>query len=202
MCLPDNPVGFIHLDLGRHAMAQELFYEAIMRERQNTEALRGMGLAYLGFDVARGRRDLTRLLANYGTQSHSAAQRGELNKALALLYGASEGHEEALVYLQRARAELGERADVLVEFARYHNARGDKAAARQAYVSALQKHSTLPDAHLGLARVALDDGDHRLARNHLERFLALQQIGPDVEVARELLAGLQPREGDEVESSP
>jgi Tfp pilus assembly protein PilF len=187
-------LGFIHLEFGRHAMAQELFYGALMRDRNNTEALRGMGLAYLGFDEARGQRDMARLLHNYGSRPHLAAQRGEIFKALALLNGAREGEEAARSYLEKAQAELGARADVLVELGRYHHARGEAALARQAYVSALQKHSTFADAHLGLARVALDEGESRLARDHFERFIALQVSGPEVDAARLRLSELRARE--------
>ncbi|MFU8805082.1 MAG: hypothetical protein ACNA8W_14810, partial [Bradymonadaceae bacterium] len=108
-------LGYVQLDFSRYALAQEVFFSAVRRDRHNIEALRGLGMAYLGFDVDRGRRDLARLVHNYGTQPHQAAQRGELFKWLAVLHGSREGEDEAKIYLKRAEGALGQRADVLVE---------------------------------------------------------------------------------------
>ncbi|MBA2662941.1 MAG: hypothetical protein H0U74_11635 [Bradymonadaceae bacterium] len=195
-------LGYVHLDFDRHAMAQEVFYAAILRERDNLDALRGLGEAYVGFDPVRGRRDLGRMVANFRVSLRYGAQIGEVLKWLAVLHGSRDGDAGAHAYLVEAQQHVGERADILVELARYHEARKEHAIARQHYVNALQKNATLPDAHHGLAQMAMHSGDNRVAREHLERFIVLRAAGTQVEAAKKQLEALQKKEPAEVESGP
>ncbi len=170
-------LGNTHLEFERYELAQEAFYAAILRDRGNIQALSGISQAYLGYDRPRGRRDVARMLINLGTTSQYGPQRAELRKWLAVLHGLREGESQALPFLEKAQQEVGDRADLLIELARYHESRQEYALARINYANALQKNSTLPDAHYGLAQMAIHAGDYRVARDHLKRFIALTPAG-------------------------
>lgn len=184
-------LGSMHLEFERYELAQEAFYAAILRDRGSIEALRGISRTYYAYDRPRGRRDLARMLSNLGSAPHYGPQRAELLKWLAVLHGLREGAPEALSYLEQARQEVGDRADLLIELARYHEARREFAIARIQYANALQKNSTMPEAHYGLAQMAIHAGDYRVASDHLKRFIALTPAGKEQDQAQAQLVQIQ-----------
>lgn len=184
-------LGSIHLEFERYELAQEAFYAAILRDRGNIQALSGISQTYLAYDRPRGRRDVARMLANLGTTAQFGPQRAELRKWLAVLHGLRDGEPAALPFIEKAQQEVGDRADLLIELARYHEARQEYAIARIHYANALQKNSTLPDAHYGLAQMAIHAGDYRVARDHLKRFIALTPEGKIQAEAQAQLAQIQ-----------
>ncbi|TXD37818.1 hypothetical protein FRC98_09050 [Lujinxingia vulgaris] len=171
-------LGRVHLDFERYEMAREAFLLAVLRDRRSVTAVAGLGRAYELGDPARGRRDLRQLLRDYSSSPTYAPAVAEMNKWLAILHGARRGDEAAAPFLARARQEVGDRADVLVELGRYHLAREEASLAREHFALALQKNPTLPAPHWGLARLALADGDRERAEDHLERLEALGARAP------------------------
>lgn len=183
-------LGRVHLEYGRYDQAREVFLRAAFRDRRNLEALAGLGMAYYRGDRPRGRRDLAQVLGNYSNTPRNAPARAELNLWLAIVHGSRDGEEEAHLFLQRAREAVGDRPDILVEKARYFQARQEWAEARQFYGLALQRDPTYPETHLGLAQVARATGELDAARTHLERLLGLISGGDLMDQARALLAEL------------
>lgn len=171
-------LGRVHLDFERYEMAREAFLLAVLRDRRSVAAVAGLGRAYELGDPARGRRDLPQLLRDYANSPRYAPAVAEMNKWLAILHGARQGDEAAAPFLARARQEVGDRADVLVELGLFHLARGEGSLAREHFALALQKNPTLPAPHWGLARLALDDGERERAATHLDRLEALGASPP------------------------
>ncbi|MGM0555024.1 MAG: tetratricopeptide repeat protein [Myxococcota bacterium] len=192
-------LGQIQLDLGRYPQARQLFYRALLADRTSIEAIRGMGRAYLGYDPARGRRDMADFVDHYGTDSRALAPKAEVLRWLAVLHGVRKGDDKGYSYLEDAVALVGETPPLLVERARFNEASGNTAAARRAFARALERNSSFASAHLGLARTALDSGDESVARTHLARFLALGGNGESAEWARERLDALQSATADAAE---
>jgi tetratricopeptide (TPR) repeat protein len=189
-------LGQIQLELERYSQARRLFYRALLADRTSIEAIRGMGRAYLGYDRARGRRDMAGFIENYGSDSRSLAPKAEVFRWLAVLHGVRKGEEKGYGHLEQAVELVGETPPLLVERARYHEAKGDTAAARRAFARALERNSSFASAHLGLARTALDTGDEAVARTHLTRFLALRGSGEGTDWARAKLEQLRDTPND------
>lgn len=189
----------IQLELERFPQARQLFYRALLADRTSIEAIAGMGRAYMGYDRARGRRDLQGIADNYGSDSRSLAPRAEVLRWLAVLHGVRDGSDDGHAYLERAVALVGETPPLLVERARYHEATGETDEARRLFARALERNSSFAGAHLGLARTALSGGDRQVAKTHLVRFLDLRGSGDGVEWAREKLAELDDSDGSDEE---
>ena len=76
---------------------------------------------------------------------------------------------------------------MLLELARFHQARGAYEDARRLYVDVLETDSTVAEAHLGLAKVAEATEDAETVQTHLKRYLDLQPAGRQAEWARSKL---------------
>ena len=169
--------GRVHLEYGRYDQARRVFLRAVLRERQNLDAIAGLGEAYLRGDRPRGRRDLVELLGNYNRSSQDAPGRAELHRWLAILHGSRDGDEESYHFLEAASEIAGSRTSILAERGVYYEARGEWSRAREMYGQALRLDPTHPEIHLGLARVAAKMDDVDTARDHLERILTLVPVG-------------------------
>lgn len=157
------------LERGEVDRARAVFLRVTLREKQNIEAVEGLGRSYYLGDRRRGRRDLVEVLGKYRPLDKNAAARAEIYRWLAILYGSREGEEESLGYLLKAKEVIGERAELLVEEGLFYEARGEWEEARQAFSRALQINPILAQPHLGLSRAARAGGDVEAARRHLRR---------------------------------
>ncbi|TDP76038.1 tetratricopeptide repeat protein [Bradymonas sediminis] len=198
---PSDPLlliemGRIYLGMGKAKSAQGAFYRALLRDRRSTVALNGLGSAYLEFSRRTGVRDLSRILEGYQGESQYLAQSVETLRWLAILSGARDGKEAGHEYLQQAVALIGESADLLIELAQFHAARGETEEARKLFARVLEKDSTRADARIGLARMALKAGDKTKAAAQLRRYLRFAPAGEDAEWARETLERLQGEGGE------
>lgn len=189
-------IGRIYLSMEKPRLAQRAFYRALLRDRSSTTAIRGLGRAYQAYSPRTGMRDLSRILSGYDGASHYLAQSVETLRALAILSGARDGKEAGIEYLRRAVLLIGESADLLLEIARYHAARGDTEKARELFGRVLQKDSTRAEARIGLARMAIKTGDGASAVSQLRRYLRFVPDGEQSEWARNTLARLE-RAGEE-----
>ncbi len=192
---PDDPVvlvtlGEVYLRVGRNKSARQMFYKAVLRDKKNLRAIRGLGRASAAVNTDVSERDLQRMLLTYVDRPGYKAQAGELLKWLAIYHGSRRGVQEALPYLDRAIDEAGARADLLLEKGMYYAARGEHDAAAQMFVRALRRNSTLAGGHLGLAKLALRAGESSSARDHLTKYIELKPYGEDVAWARKTLAEL------------
>ena len=183
--------GWVHLDSGRYDRAREVFLLATLRDRENTDAVEGLGKAYYQSNRSRGRRDLEELLGNYTGAAGEQPARAEMKRWQAVLYGAREGDEQALPYLEEARAIGGDRVSILVELGRFSGANEQWEEARDYYGRALRVDPTRPEVHLGLARVAQALGDDDSARQHLQRVVDLVPTGEFEEQARFQLSEIE-----------
>jgi len=181
-------LGYVNLGLGRDERARDLFYSALMADPTSVEAIRGLGRAYLRYSAREGRWNFERFLENYDGKSSQAA---EVLRWLGVFHGVRDGDAEGKGYLDRAVERAGRRPLLLVELARYHEARGEGEQARRLYVDTLKRDSTVAAAHLGLARVAGVEDDTETMRTHLNRYLDLQPAGRRAEWAREKLDELE-----------
>ncbi len=183
-------LGHVSLALENWDEARKNFYKAFLKNRENIEAIRGLGAAYAAVRSEIAVRDLARIEAGLPNTQRFAPVRGEVLRWLAVVNGVREGNEPALSYLKASMKQVGRRPDLLVEEARYHEAREERKEARKLYAAALQGNTTLASAHLGLARTALLDGDESVARDHLERYLEVEPRGGGADWARKRLASL------------
>jgi len=193
-------LGQVYLDLAQYDRAQRSFYRAVLIDRKNLAAVRGLGRSYALGNPTKGKRELNRIINGYAERSK--AHRGEILKWLAVMYGSREGSEGAKPYLERAKKELGERSDLLEEFGRYHEAAGRDEQARTAYLEALRRDTTLTRVHVGLARLALAAKKPERATEHLEEYVEFEPYGEHVAWARERLEELdaKKRERDDAQS--
>lgn len=189
-------LGEIYLNLEEAPRAQQAFYRALLRDRQNLAAIDGLGQAYLVDQRRRGVRDLSRILAGYSPGGAHTAQRVKILKWLAILEGSREGKEQGLAHLQRAIKEVGESAELLVELAHFEQAAGEAERARKLYARALKKDSTLAEARLGIAKSALKTGDTAAAKSQLRRYLQLSPPAAQAQWARQTLEELS-EEGED-----
>ena len=190
-------LGQVYLALGRNMLAQKMFYKAVLLDRKDLRALRGLGRSYKGWDHELGKRDLTRILASYEYHSGFKAQAAETLLWLAILHGSRDGKPEALPYIKRAIAAAGPLGELLVEEALYFERSGNLEQAGKLYVKALRRDSTLASAHVGLARIALRSKKRRMARDHLVKYLELEPYGADVDWARKELEQLVKKKSEE-----
>ena len=190
-------LGQVYLELDRNMLAQKMFYKAVLLDRKDLRALRGLGRSYLGWDHELGKRDLTRILASYENQTGFKSQAAEVLRWLAILHGSRKGKEEGLPFLKRATAAAGPLGELLVEQAVYFERAGNIEQARKLYVKALRRDSTLAAAHIGLARIALQTKKRRMARDHLVKYLELEPYGADVDWARKELEQLVNKKSEE-----
>jgi uncharacterized protein HemY len=183
-------LGYVSLALENWDEARKSFYKAFLKNRESIEAVRGLGMAYAAVRSEVAVRDLSRIEEALPQNARFSPVRGEALRWLAVVEGVREGNTDALSYLEGAMKEVGKRPDLLVERARFHEARDQRAEARKLYAAALQGNTTLASAHLGLARTALQDGDESVARDHLERYLEVEPRGSGAQWARKRLASL------------
>ena len=183
--------GWVHLDSGRYDRARQVFLLANLRDREDTDAVEGLGKAYYQSNHSRGRRDLEELLGNYTDAAGEQPARAEMKRWQAVLYGARQGDREALPYLEAARDTGGDRVSILVELGRFSGANEQWDEAREYYGRALRVDPTRPEIHLGLARVAQVLGDEDSARQHLQRVVNLVPTGEFGEQARVQLSELE-----------
>lgn len=169
--------GWVHLEYGRWEQAREVFLRAVLRDREQVEAVDGLGRAYYEGDRARGRRDLVQLLENYRGTAAERPARAEMMRWVAIVHGSRQGEDGALHYLEKARRVGGERVSTLVEMGRFYAARGEWGPAREHYGKALRTNPTVPEVHFRLAEVAEAQGDVETARDHLARFWRLTPVG-------------------------
>ena len=193
---PSDPLlliemGRIYLGMGKDGQAQRAFYRALLRDRSSTVAIQGLGQAYQVSARARGVRDLSRILEGYRGAPQYLAQALETLRWLAILSGSRDGKEAGLEYLQNAVSLIGESADLMLELAYYHAARGDTEAARKYFARTLEKDSTRAEARIGIARMAVKAGDAASAAAHLRRYLRFAPDAPDAQWARDTLKGLE-----------
>lgn len=185
-------IGRVQLELGRYDLAREVFLLAALRDRRSLEAIEGLGLAYLYGDRARGERDLREVLRLVPQTERNAVARAEFYRWIAVVRGSREGKEEALQDLKSAQNLAGDRVGLLVEEARYLQARGEFESARHLYARALQRNPLEPEIHLGLAAVTVALDDREAAREHLERLMALTPSDEEraqADLLREILNG-------------
>jgi tetratricopeptide (TPR) repeat protein len=180
-------LGRVYAELGQWERAQKMFYRSLLGDRKSVRAIRALGDAYVRHDPELGRREFSRILGSYNTQGSTRAQAGEVLKWLAVLHGSRAGDEQALAHLTRAEELLGERADVLVERAKFLRARAEREPARDVLKRALRSDTTLAEAHLELARLELEGEDEAAAATALRRFLELEPHGERSTWAREKL---------------
>ncbi len=183
--------GRVHLEYGRYERAREVFLRIVIRDRRNVDAIAGLGRAYEGGDRQRGRRDLVELLDRYSNEAVDRTARVEMKRWLAIVSGSRRGEEEALPHLEQARQWSGDGALILSELGRFHLAREEWEEARQYYAKGLRVDPTLPDIHLGLARVALANEEMDAAQEHLKRLLRTVPTGEMRREAGELLAEIE-----------
>ena len=184
-------LGYVNLAIENYEHARDLFYRALLANSASLEAIRGLGRAYHGFSDREGKWNFERILKNYDDRASRTIHAAEVLRWLGVFYGTRSGNDAGKKYLDRAMEKAGRRPFVLLELARYHEARGDREAARRLYVDALEKDSTLADAHLGLARVAKAAKNRRMLRTHLRRYLDLQPAGEHAHWARTTLSSLE-----------
>ncbi len=175
-------------ELGNHEESRKMFYKALLLDRSSLDALAGLGSAYVKVDPETAVRDLERIVSGYPATRELGAQRAEALKWLAVVKGVRKGNEEALSYLDTAESLVGKRPDLVIERARYSEAVNDFAGARALYAQALQRNSALGEAHLGLAKMAIREGDTKVARDHLEKYLELEPQGESRPWAEKKLA--------------
>jgi tetratricopeptide (TPR) repeat protein len=180
-------IGYLQTQLDNWDEARKMFHKALLRERGDLEAVRGLGEAYTHLDRAIAVRDLERILEGYSKSPETAAVRGELLKWLAVVRGVRDGEEEARVLLEESAALVGERDDILLERARFHRAREEWDEARALYEGALKQNATLADAHLAIARIDLRRQNSETAKRHLKRYLELEPRGRSASWARRTL---------------
>jgi len=173
-----------------HDESRKMYHKAIIQDRANLRALRGLGRSYAELGTETAVRDLERIAQSY-SGADWVAQRAETLKWLGVSLGVRAGNPAGLIPLEDAEKLVGKRADILVEQAQYHEATGDEAGARQLYGQALQSNSTLGEAHLGLGRTALRAKDLRIARDHLRKYLELVPRGQHRSWAEEKLSALE-----------
>lgn len=190
-------LGQVLLDRGDVERAREVFLRVTLREKQNIEAVAGLGRSYYLGDQIRGQRDLLEVLGKYNATDRNAAARAEIYRWLAILHGIRQGADEGYPYLIRAKEIIGERAELLVEEGRYFEARGEWEEARKAFSRALQVNPTIAEPHLGLARVAEEEGELEAARGHLRRAASLAADDQWRQEAEERLAALKEKEQGE-----
>lgn len=184
-------IGYANAELGNWDEARRMFHKSMLLDRENLDAIEGLGHAYSKLDSEVGIRDLERMLSGYPSTTRFSAQRGELLEWLAVLSGLEKGAEDSLSYLDRAEELVGRRADMLVARATYHEAREEFKKARQLYAEALRRDSTNSRAHLGLARCALHDEEPKIAVDHLRRYIELEPRGEHRAWAAQELAKIQ-----------
>ncbi len=184
-------IGRAHLDLGRPDHAREVFLRALLQDRRNLDAIAGLGQAYLEGDAHRGRRDLREVLGKISPTPRNTAARAELTRWLAIVHGSRDGEAEGWEYLERARALIGDRPELLLEEGRYFQALGEFEQARERYQRALQRDPTEVQAHLLLALVAVELEEAERAREHLRRLFALEPVGEVFQQATELSERLE-----------
>lgn len=180
--------GQVHLDAGRYEEARETFLSAALRERENVDAVRGLGRAYLEGDPERGRRDLAELLDNYGSSAAEQPARAEMKRWLAILHGSREGDQKARTLLEQAREVGGDRWPILIELGRYYGANDQWEQAREHFGTALRVDPTVPEVHLGLARAARAVGEAERAGEHYRRLADMVPVG---ELHERAQAGLE-----------
>lgn len=183
-------LGIALSDLGNHDEARKMFHKALLLERTSHDAMSGLGAAYVRLDPVTSARDLDRIVSGFPDGQKYAAQKAEGLKWLAVVKGVRKGKPEALGYLDAAEALVGKRADLLFERARHAEANDDHTTARALYAQALQRNSAFGEAHLGLARTAIREGDTKVARDHLEKYLELEPRGESRQWAEKKLASL------------
>lgn len=179
--------GFVYLELGHYEQARQFLYKAMLTDRYDLQALKGLARVYLAHDVALGQREFERFVQGYSDRQDFKAQRGEALKWLGVLHGSREGKPEGLAYLRRAEREVGPRGDLLYELAEHHRALRQARQARALYIAALQADTTLAVAHLGLAKLALESKETSQAREHLSRFIELEPFGREAKWAQRTL---------------
>ena len=183
--------GLVSLELGHHEQARQLLYKAVLLDRRDLQALRGLAQVYLAHDPALGRREFERFAQGFKDRKVFRAQYGEVLKWLGVLHGSREGKPEGLARLTQAEREVGPRGDILLEQAEHHRAARDARKARALYIAALQADTTLAGAHLGLAKLALEAQEHAQARDHLLRFIELEPFGERARWARQTLQSMK-----------
>lgn len=184
-------LGQINFELENWDEARRMFHKALLLDRDSLDALEGLGRSYAAMKSEVAIRDLTRILEQYPNSTRFDPQRSELLKWIAVVNGVREGRVEALSYLDRAESLVGKRSDILVERGTYHEARSEFDQARQRFVEALRRNSTTSTAHLGLARLAINDGARDDARDHLRRYLELEPGGAKSDWAKSALSELE-----------
>ncbi len=183
--------GYVHLDFGRYQQARSIFLDALYRDRQELEAIRGLAKAYMGYDPARGRRDFDGLLDNFTTSTADRLGRSEMKRWIAVFDGVREGDESGLAMLQEALEWGGDRPVLLKEKGRYHEAREEWAQAREVYGRALRVEPTSAKVTIGLARTAHAQGEIDEARDYLRQVWRLEPSAPVRESAEALRAALE-----------
>lgn len=185
-------LGHVHLALGHYDHARDLFFHAVLADRSSLEAIRGLGRACLGLGDDVGRWNFKQILESFQEGDVGDLYVAELLRWLAIFHGSREGRDEARTYLDRATEVAGRRALIVMETARWFEARDQLERASELYLDALETNSTLAEAHLGLARVAREQSKPGLARTHLKRYLALEPgSGPETRRARRDLERLE-----------
>lgn len=190
-------LGYVHLAERQYERARDLFFRALLADPESLEAIRGLGRAYHGFDDDEGTWNFQRILKNYQSDEDRAVHAAEVHRWLAVFQGSRSGSEEALEHLEEARSLAGDRPQLLLELARYREARGELESARKWYMDALERDATLAPAHLGLAKIAGKRDNTRGKRTHLRRYLDLHPEGADADWARDALRDLRDANSDE-----
>jgi Tfp pilus assembly protein PilF len=185
-------LGYVNLALGHPERARDLFYTALMASPGSVEAIRGLGRSYDRFSDREGMWNFERIYENYQQDSSRRLQAAEVQRWLGVFDGVRGGEPDGKVHIERAVEKVGRRATLMLELARYHLAREEFGEAKGLLLDALQKDSTLADAHLGLAKVADADNNTEAVRTHLRQYLELDSGGPHAEWARERLDAVTP----------
>lgn len=184
-------LGYVNLAAEEYERAADAFFRALLAEPKSVEAIRGLGRAWAASKPDEGRWNFKRILENYETRGSDAVYAGEVLRWLGVFRGSRSGEEAGGESLVRARDIAGDRPVILLELGRYHLAREEWQTARDWFLKALAKDSTLAEAHLGLAKVGVQSDDTRLVRTHLNRYLSLKPAGEESSWARDRLESIQ-----------
>ncbi len=184
-------LGYVNLAAEEYTRAADAFFRALLADPKSVEAIRGLGRAYAASNPDEGRWNFKRILENYGTTGSDAVYAGEVLRWLGVFRGSRDGEARGGESLERAREVAGNRPVILLELGRFKLARQEFEEAKDWFLKALAKDSTLAEAHLGLAKVGVQSNDTRLVRTHLNRYLALKPAGDESDWARTRLDSIR-----------
>jgi tetratricopeptide (TPR) repeat protein len=141
-----------------------------------------------------GRADLEERLKRINPKRDGPTA-GEAHLWIAMLSGATKGHQRGGAHLRHARRLLDDRPDVLLAMGQYNQERGDGGHAIELYKLASDARTGSAKAHLALGRLALVRKQRGLAKLALERYLRDAPEGDSAGWARRQVEHLEGHRG-------